>query len=202
METDLIISYLHGELGTGSLEETIDRIFEYNLMVIIPDFYKTMREYGLGLDFAENMIGVIESMRDQKEDHIYRGRLQTMLLMKLDMLDMMNLVKEYLVLFDEMLVADDMRYISAYPDSICNLPPGGDRYIAFCEGEECHLNFLYSIDWRHRVMLRKWKKFITGKPLGNQLRHQRDELTDDQIIHRADAFFERYKNTYLAGVMK
>lgn len=197
-----MISYLRGKLELGSLEEIIDRIFEYNLMVIIPDFYKTIREYRLGLDFAENMICAIESSRVLIDDHTYRDRLQTMLLMRLDMLDMMNMVKEYLIFFDEMLVADDVRYIYPYPESKYNLPPGGERYVAYCDGDECYLIFLYRIDWRHQVMLRKWKKFMTGAPIGNQLRHQREELTDDQIIRRADAFFERYRYTYLAGVMK
>lgn len=199
MDTDIVLDYLATRTKAQSPQETVDMLFDYNLMVIVPQFFRTIREYELGLEFADNVIATIEQMRESKPDYEYRARLQQALLLKLDMLDYMNDIKGYLILFDEMRTSDDPRYVCPYPRTW--IDTAWEPYIAYAEGEKIYMRFVYRVEWRQRVMLRKWKRFLAGKPMGNQLRHQKDRLTDEEIIRRADAFFARYEHSFLAGVM-
>ena len=199
MDTDIVLGCIAKRSKAGSPFEATDWLFDYNLMVIMPEFFRATREYELGVEFADNVIELIERMREAKPDYEYRARLQQTLLLKLDMMDRMNDIKGYLILFDELRTSEDPRYISPYPRKWVD--KDWESYIAYTDGDDIYMRFVYRIEWRQRVMLRKWKRFLAGKPMGNQLRHQNDRLTDAEIIRRADEFFSRYQHTFLKGVM-
>ena len=199
MVDDIVLGYLTRKTTTRSPMEAVDLLFDYNLMVIMPEFFRATREYELGLEFAENVIEIIERMREVKPDYEYRARLQQTLLLKLDMMDRMNDIKGYLILFDELRTSEDPRYISPYPRKWVD--KDWEPYIAYTDGEDIYMRFVYRIEWRQRVMLRKWKRFLAGKQMGNQLRHQKDRLSDEEILRRVDEFFNRYQYSFLSGVM-
>lgn len=199
MVDDIVLGYITKRSKTKSLFEAVDWLFDYNLMVIMPEFFRATREYELGLEFAENVIEIIERMREAKPDYEYRARLQQTLLLKLDMMDRMNDIKGYLILFDELRTSEDPRYISPYPRKWAD--KDWEPYIAYTDGEDIYMRFVYRIEWRQRVMLRKWKRFLAGKQMGNQLRHQKDRLSDAEILRRVDEFFNRYQYSFLSGVM-
>lgn len=190
METGLIIGLIGKRANTSSPFETLEYIFKHNVMQFVPEFFITIREYELGLEFAEIGLAITEQSRDKLEERIYRRWLQNMMLLKFEMLDRLNDVKGYLILYDELLTSKDTKWVSTYPTT--NVPVDWTRYISYYDEDgEAHLHFLTHIDWRQKIMMRKWDKFVSGRPIGNQLRHQKDMLTDEQILQRADAFFER-----------
>lgn len=190
MDTELLVGLFGGRAKSASPFEILRFIFDNNLICAVPDFFIAIREYELGIEFAEAGILVTEQSKELLEDYIYRRWLQHLVLLKFEMLDRLNDIKGYLILFDELMTSEDPKWVSTCPTP--SVPDDWVDYISYRdENGEAHLHFLVRIDWRKKIMLRKWKRFISGRPMGNQLRHQKEVLTDAQIIERADAFFQR-----------
>lgn len=150
-----------------------------------------MREYQLGLEMAEGSLQLLDGNRKLLTEKEYADWTRQLMLMRLEMLDRLNEWAEYIEYFEGLSALHDDRYISlgyfAGNESEVHRP-----YIMRREKEGFYVHFLYFADYRYQIICRKYARQQQGRPVEHQKRHQRDRLTDEELIRRADEYFERY----------
>lgn len=148
------------------------------------------REYEAGLYFADICYSVIEQNTGEVTAEDFKEWDQFLIGLKLCMYDYLNDWSSYLS-FHESMRTRNYTYTVGQPQNFRDL--FGDDLVGRDKYGNCIIKFLSDRGERYKLIKRKHQKLLKGKPLGNMLRHQKEQLPREEREHRFQLLLRDFK---------
>jgi len=165
---DPIFQCVHGKDFVSMMRA----ILKAKLFFPIAEVYRYTRTYELGLSMADYLIETLNDCSQQTTTDERNNWMAHFLVLRLTMLDYLNQWQEYIICFDQVTKALETGQLDVY------------------------YSYLFSAN-RYAVIQRKLDKKNHGYKLGNLLRHQQDQLTQEEIDYRFNRVIRLLKSAYL-----
>lgn len=159
----------------------IKAIYTTQLSNYINQYFISTRDYENGLDFTGWALNIIKEYSDQFTVEEFEKVHIELIYNKLNFLDYLNRWAEYLEYYNYIL--NSTKYSLTYSRTRSD-----DEFNKFVLNEDVkykYVHFLFLVNHRHSIIIRKFDKWIKGNKVEHLKRHQQDKLSEKEINDRA-----------------
>ncbi len=178
-------------LGIPFFKDLKNQISEWDALIIllkypmwntVNSFFNRLRKFEEGLSFAEYSLDLVESNKEKLGKREFETYCTQLIFLKLNMMDCLNLWREYIEEYDRLL--SDKNYYFTYQYSLERNDPVFNKFIVKQDNRYKYVHFLYLQNYVYEKIKRKLDKWLKWKNVEHLKKHQRDELSDEEIVRR------------------
>ncbi len=180
--------------------QVVDKLLSYPMINFINQFFSRTRNYWLCLNFVDicreiiehyKSIGYVSSKRYEELDRIQIGY-------ELNSYDHLNLWDLYIQMYEEL---KNKKYINKYPVTNQYLSENQDflKNVLYKDDQFFYVHFLYTYKKRYEIICRKQQKLDAGKNVKHLMRHQQEQLSEQELNDRYNemvSFLKFMKNRH------